>query len=66
MDFGKTSSFDQIIQFTQCSISWQRLEIGEQIMLFVLEQTPIDVVVELVIPKCANINACNFRSFEYL
>jgi hypothetical protein len=35
-------------------------------MLLVLEQTAIDVVVQLMIPESADVHTCNFWRFEDL
>lgn len=40
-NLGKACSFDEVIEFAQSCISWQRLNVHKEILLFGLEQLPV-------------------------
>lgn len=56
----------QIVQFSKCRISRQRLHVRKQIVLFVLKQPPIYVIMERMIPERADIDPGHFRGFKHL
>ena len=38
---GETGSLDEVVEFAQRGIAWQRLDVLEQVLLFRLEQLPV-------------------------
>ncbi len=59
-------SLDQVIKFPQGRISGQRLEIGEQILFFCLEQLPIDVEPERLVPEGSDVDPSDLWGCQHL
>jgi hypothetical protein len=60
----KTSSLDKIIELPQSSISRQRLEVGEKVATFGLEERSVFRVQERLIPERTDVDSHDFRSCD--
>ena len=63
---GKASSLDKVVEFPQRSVTWQTLNVFEQILFLELKQASVHVEVQWTVPERPDVHPRHLGCVEHL
>ena len=65
-NLSKSRALDEIVEFPDCSVPRQTLEVAEEVLLLELEELAIGVEVQRIVPERPDVDASDLGSVEHL